>query len=130
VKRLWQDYGLSIVLGLLFLGSFLGHTVAGWYQYSSDQRAHGSEPTLLGDDGYGWVWAEWTLQNWQSEFLELTAFVVLSSVLIHKGSPESKDGDDEMHAALERIEKRLQELEGPEGPDDAKKESKKARKAA
>ena len=89
MKRLWRDYGLSITLGLLFLVSFVGHTVSGYYEYAADQREHGSEPTILGDDGYGWVWAEWTLQNWQSEFLELTTFVVLSSFLIHKGSPES-----------------------------------------
>jgi len=126
MKRLWRDYGLSITLAILFLGSFVGHTIAGWFEYSADQKAHGSQPTLLGDDGYGWVWAEWTLQNWQSEFLELTAFVVLSSFLIHKGSPESKDGDDEMQATLERIEKRLDELEGPHDP----KESKKAKAAA
>jgi len=117
MRRLWRDYSLSITLALLFLGSFLGHTVAGWYEYAAEQREHGSKPTLLGDDGYGWVWAEWTLQNWQSEFLELTTFVVLSSFLIHKGSPESKDGDDEMQATLDRIEKRLRDLE-PDGPKD------------
>ena len=118
MKRLWRDYGLSITLGLLFLVSFVGHTISGYYEYAADQREHGSEPTILGDDGYGWVWAEWTLQNWQSEFLELTTFVVLSSFLIHKGSPESRDGDDAMHATLERIEKRLDELEQPDGPKD------------
>ncbi len=118
MKRLWRDYGLSITLGLLFLVSFVGHTVSGYYEYAADQREHGSEPTILGDDGYGWVWAEWTLQNWQSEFLELTTFVVLSSFLIHKGSPESRDGDDAMQATLERIEKRLDELEQPDGPKD------------
>jgi len=111
LRELWRNYSLSIVLALLFLGSFVGHTIAGWYEYSSDQRAHGSEPTILGDDGYGWVWAEWTLQNWQSEFLELASFVVLSSFLIHKGSPESKDGDDNMQATLDRIDDKLRELE-------------------
>jgi hypothetical protein len=110
-RYLWRNYSLSIVLALLFAGSFIGHTIAGWYEYSSEQRAHGSEPVLFGDDGYGWVWAEWTLQNWQSEFLELATFVVLSSFLIHKGSPESKDGDDEMQATLERIEDKLRRLE-------------------
>jgi len=111
MAELWRNYSLSIVIALLFLGSFIGHTVAGWYEYSSDQRAHGSQPELFGDDGYGWVWAEWTLQNWQSEFLELASFVVLSSFLIHKGSPESKDGDDKMQATLERIEDKLRQLE-------------------
>ena len=114
LRELWRNYSLSIVLALLFLASFLGHTVAGWYEYSADQRAHGSQPQLLGDDGYGWVWAEWTLQNWQSEFLELASFVVLSSFLIHKGSPESKDGDDKIQATLERIEDKLRELEQPD----------------
>ena len=57
------------------------------------------------------------LQDWQSGFLELTTFVVVSSFLIHKGSPESKDVDDEMQATLDRIEKRLRELE-PDGPKD------------
>jgi len=126
MKRLWRDYGLSITLAILFLGSFVGHSIAGWFQYAAEQREHGSNPTLLGDDGYGWVWAEWTLQNWQSEFLELTAFVVLSSFLIHKGSPESRDGDDEMQATLERIEKRLDELEPPEAPKERKKNHKAA----
>jgi hypothetical protein len=111
MKRLWRDYSLSITLATFFLLSFLGHTIAGWYQYSAEQRQHGSEPQLFGDDGYGWVWAEWTLQNWQSEFLELASFVVLSSFLIHKGSPESKDGDDEMKATLDRIEHKLDQME-------------------
>src|SRR3954469_15276574 len=115
ISELWRNYSLSIVLGLLFLGSFLGHTIAGWYEYSADQRAHGSEPQLFGDDGYGWGWGEWTLQNWQSEFLELASFVVLSSFLIHKGSPESKDGEDKMQATLERIEDKLRELESSSG---------------
>jgi len=52
-----------------------------------------------------------TLENWQSEFLQLFSFVVFSAVLIHKGSAESKDSDEEMQAALKRIEKRLDELE-------------------
>jgi hypothetical protein len=37
--------------------------------------------------------------------------VVLTSFLIHKGSAESRDSDDEMQAALARIEKQLKELQ-------------------
>jgi hypothetical protein len=54
-----------------------------------------------------------SFENWQSEFLQLLAFVVFTSFLIFKGSPESRDGQDEMVAALERIERRLAEIEGP-----------------
>ena len=111
--RLWRDYGLSIALFGLFAVTFLLHTISGWYQYAADQQSHNEQPTVLGDSGYIWYWGEWTFQNWQSEFLEHAVFVVLSSFLIHKGSPESKDGDDEMKEMLQSIERRLDEIEGP-----------------
>jgi hypothetical protein len=109
--RLWQDYGLSIALFGLFALAFVGHTITGWMQYASEQSSHGEEATVFGDSGYIWYWSEWTLQNWQSEFLELGTIVVLSSVLIHKGSAESKDSDDEIKQLLESIEGKLDDLE-------------------
>ena len=51
----------------------------------------------------------------QSEFLRLLTFVVLTSFLIHRGSPESRDSDDEMQKSLNRIEKRLKALEDGQG---------------
>jgi hypothetical protein len=71
-------------------------------------RAHG-EAVVVSD--YLVQFGQSTLENWQSEFLQLFSFVVFSAVLIHKGSAESKDSDEEMQAALKRIEKRLDELE-------------------
>ena len=74
-------------------------------------RAH--QPLEVGD----FLWQFWTstLENWQSEFLQLLTFVVLTSCLVHRNSPESKDSDDEMQQALSRIEKRLKTLEGEGG---------------
>ena len=108
--RAWHDYGLSIVLFTLFAIAFVLHSASGWMQYRSEQEQHGQQATIFGDDGYGWYWAEWTLQNWQSEFLELGVIVVLSSFLIHKGSAESKDSDDEIKKLLESIEKKHVDL--------------------
>ncbi len=42
--------------------------------------------------------------------LQLFAMVVLTSFLIFRGSPESKDGDDEMKQTLARLERRLEEM--------------------
>jgi hypothetical protein len=109
--RLWRDYGLSIALFAMFGAAFLLHTVTGWMQYSAEQRSHNEQPTVFGDSGYVWYWSEWTLQNWQSEFLELGVIVVLSSFLIHKGSAESKDSDDEIKELLTSIEDKLDDLE-------------------
>ena len=120
VRRLWRDYGLSIFVLALFLSSFVLHAIFGWLQYAADQKSHNDEATLWGDSGYVVYFGEWTFQNWQSEFLEVLVLIVATSYLIHKGSPESKDGDDEMKAMLQRIEERL----------DAMDEPKKAKKAS
>ena len=125
-RRLTRDYGLSLFVGVLFLVSFLLHAVFGWLQYAADQKSHGDEATFWGDSGYVVYFGEWTFQNWQSEFLEVIVLIVASSYLIHKGSAESKDSDDEMKAILERIEKRLDELDAGGGDDGRKRRTPKA----
>jgi hypothetical protein len=115
--RLWRDYNLSIVLFVLFLASWLGQTVTGWFEFVAEQREHGQAAEVFGPDGYLWPWAQATLENWQSEFLQLLTFVILTAYLIHKGSHESKDSDDRMQAQLDRIERRLEELTRGEAGD-------------
>jgi hypothetical protein len=112
--RIWQDYSLSIVVGLVFLATFVAHTIAGWYQYAADQKSNGDQPTVWGESGYVVYWSEWTFQNWQSEFLEAFVLVVFTAIWIHKGSAESKDGQEEMQKTLERIERRLDVMEATE----------------
>ena len=111
LRRLWRDYSLSIVVGAMFLTSFVLHTIFGWWQYAADQASLGQQPHVFGWDGYLIYFGEWTFQNWQSEFLEVLVLIIATASLIHRGSHESKDGEDEMKAALKRIEKRLDQLE-------------------
>ena len=121
VARLWRDYSLSIAVGTMFVVSFVLHAIFGWWQYAADQASQGSDASLLGWDGYLVYFGEWTFQNWQSEFLEVLLIITATVYFVHKGSPESRDGDDEMKATLERIEKRLDELEA--GPAPKRKEA-------
>jgi hypothetical protein len=107
VRRLWPNFGLSLVFCGLFLLSWAGQGFAEWQLYRSEQRAHGEAVRV---EGYLVEFGQSTLENWQSEFLQLFSFVVLSAVLIHRGSAESKDSDDRIEAAIERIEKRLDDL--------------------
>ena len=109
IGRLWRDYSLSLVLGALFLVSWLVQTVAGWFWYVSEQEQHEQAPQAFGPDGYFWTWLQATMENWQSEFLQLLTFVVLTSFLIHKGSHESRDEQDLMKAQIELILARLEE---------------------
>jgi hypothetical protein len=105
-----RDYALGWVLLALFGVFWIGQTVVGWQEFAAEQFALGQTPEVFGDGGYVWNWARTTLENWQSEMLQLFAMVVLTSFLIFRGSPESKDGDDEMKQTLARPERRLEEL--------------------
>jgi hypothetical protein len=108
--KVFRDYALGWVLLSLFVLFWVGQTLVGWQEFLAEQSEHGQVAQVFGDGGYVWNWARTTLENWQSEMLQLFAMVVLTSFLIFKGSPESKDGDDEMKETLARLERRLEEL--------------------
>jgi len=103
-SSLWRQFGLGLVLMLLFFATWLGQGIAEWQTFT-DEAAEHQESTAVGD--FVSEFAQSTLENWQSEFLQLFAFVTLSALFIHKGSAESKDSDDRMEASLQRIERHL-----------------------
>jgi hypothetical protein len=104
LRKTWKNFALSIAFCALFLISWAAHGLAQWDSYRDEQRAH-HEPVetvaFIND------FSRATLENWQSEFLQLFSFVVLSALLIHHGSSESKDSDERMEAILHRIEQKL-----------------------
>ena len=111
MRRVWRDYGLSLTLVALFLGAWALQTWTGWVEFVAEQAAHGETAQAFGPDGYVWAWAQSTFENWQSEFLQVFVFIVLTTFLVHKKSHESPDTDYETEAALRRIEAKLDALE-------------------
>ncbi len=111
MRRLWKSYNLSIVLGVLFVISWVIQTWTGWMEFAAEQASHGESAQVWGPSGYVWNWGRTTFENWQSEMLQLFTMVVLTSFLVHRGSAESKDSDEEMQRALERIEDRLNSMD-------------------
>jgi H+/Cl- antiporter ClcA len=103
-RSLWREFGLSIALLVLFVASWAGQAIAEWQRFTDEQRAHGEDPAI-GD--FVSEFGQSTLENWQSEFLQLFSFVTLAALYIHKGSGESKDGTEKMEASLRRIEEHL-----------------------
>jgi hypothetical protein len=74
----------------------VGLSVAGARQHDEDQREHG-----LPAEGYAAYvtsgdFVEAVFENWESEFLQMGAYVLLTAFLVQKGSAESKslEGDD------------------------------------
>lgn len=111
MRSVWRDYGLSITLIVMFLGAWTLQTWTGWVQFSAEQASHGATARAFGDGGYVWAWAQATFENWQSEFLQVFVFVVLTTFLVHRRSHESPDTDYQSEAALRRIEAKLDALE-------------------
>ncbi len=107
MKKIFKNYGLSIVLAGLFLASWAAQAIFQWHEFINEALQHGSTPHAR---EFLASFFSATFENWQSEFLQLFAFVVLATYLIHKGSPQSRDGDDRRDAQLDRIEKKLHEL--------------------
>jgi hypothetical protein len=111
MRSVWRDYGLSITLIVLFMTTWGLQTWMGWVRFEAEQRVHGATIEAFGPDGYVWDWGQATFENWQSEFLQVFVFVVLTTFLVHRRSHESPDTDYDTEAALRRIEARLRDLE-------------------
>src|SRR5215207_6255419 len=103
-RSVWRDFSLGLSLMILFFATWTAQGIAEWQVFTNEQSAHG-EPTEIGD--FVSEFAQSTLENWQSEFLQLFSFVVLAALYIHRGSAESKDGEERLEAALRRIEEYL-----------------------
>lgn len=93
MRRTLRENGLSIALFALFFFSLMGQIITGHHEYNQDQQEHGQP-------GVGYVeylksghFIEAVFENWESEFLQMGAYVVLTVFLYQKGSSESKKID-------------------------------------
>jgi hypothetical protein len=97
MRQFFHNNGLSIVLFGLFVFSFIGQYLTGFKEYNEDQKAH-HQPTV---DYVGYLseghFIEATFENWESEFLQMGMYVVLTIFLYQKGSSESKTPDTISH---------------------------------
>jgi hypothetical protein len=104
LRKTWKNFSLSLAFCILFLSSWLAHGIVEWQTYKADQHDHGEQVELV---GFVNEFSQSTLENWQSEFLQLFSFVVLAALFMHHGSAESKDSDERIEAILHRIEQKL-----------------------
>jgi hypothetical protein len=88
--RIWYDHGLSLALMAFFVLTMVGQAVAGWRAFNEEQREHGEAE--VGLSGYLTTahFGEATFENWESEFLQMAFYVLLTAFLYQKGSSESK----------------------------------------
>ena len=79
----------------IFAVTMVGLMVTGWSNYNEEQVEHGQTVVglteYLGTPNFG----EAVFENWESEFLQMGAYVLLTAFLFSRGSSESKDPDSE-----------------------------------
>jgi hypothetical protein len=103
-RSIWKRYGYAWITLGFFLISLLGHWVFAWFAYVGEQQLH-QQPIEV--SGYFVEVMRDTLENWQSEFLQLLWQVGGLAFLLFVGSPQSKEGDDRMEAKIDEILRRV-----------------------
>jgi hypothetical protein len=89
MRRL-RDHFLTLAFTALFLASLVGQAFVGHADFNQDQLAHHGDPVTLSTYiGSSSFWVDVT-ENWQSEYLQFTLFILLTVWLVQRGSPESK----------------------------------------
>ena len=94
MRRFVAENSLSLFFFVILAGTLVGQSFAGQHQHNDEELEHGGEPD-------GWVtyvtspdfWGA-VMENWQSEFLQFTLFIVATVWLIQRGSNESKPPKD------------------------------------
>lgn len=92
----FRTHGLSLALGALFLVTMAGQTLTGFRVFNANASEHGEPPIRLATYLTSGHFYEATAENWESEFLQMTFYVLLTVFLFQRGSSESKKiGEEE-----------------------------------
>lgn len=92
--RIIRDNGLTIVLLVLSFLTIAGMLLTGWNVHNEQLAEHGSQQIDLANYALSGHFLSAVFENWESEFLQMSAYVMLTAILFQRGSAESKDPDE------------------------------------
>jgi hypothetical protein len=95
----WKKSYLWITL-VFFLGSLSLHWVFGWKAFCNEEKEHGQQPQV---NAYVTEMMRDTMENWQSEFLQLMWQVGGLAMFLYVGSPTSREGDERKEEKIDYI---------------------------
>jgi hypothetical protein len=93
MRRFLRENSMSIVFLLLFLAALCGQAIAGHADFNDVAQSHGDPTISLGRYVVSSDFGSAVMENWQSEYLQFTLFILLTVWLLQRGSPESKELD-------------------------------------
>jgi hypothetical protein len=91
MRRFLRDNGLSIAFLVLFLAALAGQAFAGWHDFNNEATTHHQDAITLGRYLLSSSFGNAVMENWQSEYLQFTLYILLTVWFLQKGSPESKE---------------------------------------
>ncbi|HEV2915527.1 MAG TPA: DUF6766 family protein [Pyrinomonadaceae bacterium] len=94
MRRILRNNGLSIVMLSLFVLAAVGQSITGYHEYNDDEQEHGQPAISYAEYLGSGHFIEAIFENWESEFLQMGMYVLLTAFLYQKGSPESKKLDE------------------------------------
>jgi hypothetical protein len=98
--RSLRDHSLSLFFLAIFLAALLGQAIAGYADHNNQELTHAAlrnqPPETLSFWRYvvSSSFGQAVMENWQSEYLQFTLFILSTVWLVQKGSPESKRPDE------------------------------------
>ena len=101
--RQWiRDRSLGIFFIALFLVAWVGQLFFEWRAFADEQGENGEAARFWSADFWETFWQS-TLENWQSEFLQIATFTIAAGYLVWKGSSESPDSSERLEAKLDAL---------------------------
>jgi hypothetical protein len=91
MRALWRDNSLALVFLAFFVVALVGQAIAGWHEYNNDALVHHEESIAFGRYVVSSSFGNAVMENWQSEYLQFTLYILLTVWFIQRGSPESKE---------------------------------------
>jgi hypothetical protein len=94
-----RDHSLSLFFLAIFIAALIGHAIAGHAEYNNEEIAHARLLNEQAETLSFWRYVttsdfgQAVMENWQSEYLQFTLFIVATVWFVQKGSPESKQLD-------------------------------------
>jgi flagellar basal body-associated protein FliL len=102
MKKFFRNNSLSIVFLLLFLLVLVAQFFTGMADHNKERQEDGQAPLTASAYMQSGHFIQATFENWESEFLQMALFVVLTISLRQKGSSESKQIDSEEEEEVDR----------------------------
>jgi uncharacterized protein DUF6766 len=93
MRRFVRENGLSLVFLAFFVLAVAGQAIAGWDEFNNEATAHSQATISLGRYLVSSSFGNALLENWQSEYLQFSLYILLTVWFLQRGSPESKELD-------------------------------------